>query len=69
MYIRCTYIKEPSQWDGSFMYIQRLFNNKNKIYLDSSHDHMFFSENAHVINNVMTTCVLTPAQLPNGYHN
>ena len=52
------------------MYIQRLFNNKNKdTQLDLSHDHMLFSEIAHVINNVMTTCVLTPAQLPIGYHN
>ena len=28
---------------------------------------MLFSEIAHVINNVMTTRVLTPAQLPIGY--
>ena len=30
---------------------------------------MLFSEIAHVINNVMTTRVLTHAQLPTGYHN
>ena len=30
---------------------------------------ILFSEIAHVINNVMTTRALTPAQLPIGYHN
>ena len=30
---------------------------------------MLFSEIAHVINNVMTTRELTPAQFPIGYHN
>ena len=38
-----------------------------KLYHDISHDHHVISEIAYVLNNAMTTCVLTPAQLPIGY--